>query len=143
MDARQRFVALRNRVLAFGLVGGIGFGIEAVILQGLSLIGVQPILGRAVSFPVAVTATWLLNKHFTFRDRPVTDRRAQYLLYLGGQLGGAAINICAFILTIRRWPALASQPVVPLMVGSALGLLFNYAWANAMVFKGTARSLAG
>jgi putative flippase GtrA len=135
MRYREKLVAFRNRVLAFGLVGGIGFAVEAVILQGLSYAGVQPIMGRAFSFPVAVTATWLLNKHYTFRDRPVAAGRTQYLLYVGGQIGGALINICAFVLTIRRWPALSTQPVVPLTVGSALGLIFNYAWANALVFK--------
>jgi putative flippase GtrA len=143
MSLQQRIVAFRNRAMAFGLVGSAGFAIEAVILQGLSLMGIQPIMGRGVSFPVAVTATWLLNKHYTFRDRPVTDSRTQYLLYLGGSLGGAAINLCAFILTIRRWPALSSQPIVPLIVGSALGLLFNYTWANTLVFKGTAPRLTG
>jgi putative flippase GtrA len=107
------------------------------------MIGIQPIIGRAVSFPVAVTATWLLNRRYTFRDRALTDGRSQYLLYVGGALGGAAINIVAFILTIRRWPWLASQPVLPLMVGSALGMVFNYTWANTLVFKGTATSPAG
>jgi putative flippase GtrA len=142
MEFRQKVVAFRNRVIAFGLVGGTGFAIEAVILQGLSMVGLQPIMGRAVSFPVAVTATWLLNKRYTFRDRVVTKGRSQYLLYVGGALGGAALNIAAFVLTIRRWPALASQPVLPLMIGSALGLVFNYTWVNMLVFKGTTASPA-
>lgn len=136
MRYREKLVAFRNRVLAFGVVGGVGFAVEAVILQGLSYAGVQPIMGRAFSFPVAVTATWLLNKHYTFRDRAVAAGRSQYLLYLGGQIGGALINICAFVLTIRHWPALSTQPIVPLMVGSALGLIFNYSWAHALVFRG-------
>jgi putative flippase GtrA len=143
MALAPKFVAFRSRVLAFGLVGGVGFAIEAVILQGLALIGVKPLLGRAVSFPVAVSATWLLNKRCTFRDRKITEGRSQYLLYVGGALGGAALNVLAFVLTIRHWPSLSSQPVLPLIVGSANGMLFNYAWVNTVVFKSSGTSPAG
>ena len=132
---RQTGTGLHKRILAFGATGGVGFAVDAGILQGLFVFGLSPLLARCVSFPVAVTATWLLNKHFTFRDRPDSGARSRYLLYVGGQVAGGLINFCAFVLTMRQWPALATRPIIPLMVGSALALLFNFTWDNALVFK--------
>lgn len=128
-------MSVKGRLVSFGAIGGVGFVVDAGILQGLYLLGTQPLLARCVSFPAAVTATWLLNRRFTFRDRPQANTRAQYLLYIGGQIAGALINMAAFVATIHYWPATAAKPLIPMVLGSALALVFNYTWANMLVFK--------
>jgi putative flippase GtrA len=56
------FASPMKRILWLGAIGGIGFVVDAGILQALFVRGIQPIIARCISFPVAVTATWLLNK---------------------------------------------------------------------------------
>ncbi len=125
----------KGRLISFGAIGAIGFAVDAGILQALFVFGIKPLLARCVSFPVAVTTTWLLNHYYTFSDRPQTASKSRYALYVTGQVVGALINVCAFMLTIRSWPTLSDRPVIPLMVGSALALVFNYTWANVVVFR--------
>jgi putative flippase GtrA len=138
----QPFSIVKTRILSFSAIGGIGFAVDAGILQTLFSFGIQPLMARGVSFPVAVTATWLLNKRYTFRDRPHSGPHSRYFLYVSGQIAGALVNVCAFVLAIRHWPTLSARPVIPLMVGSALGLIFNYTWANMLVFKKTSLTQA-
>jgi len=125
----------KRRLFAFGAIGGVGFAVDAGILQALYLLGIPPLLARCVSFPCAVTATWLLNRRFTFGDRPQANSRSQYALYVGGQIAGALINVAAFILTMHYQPSLSTRPLIPLVVGSATALIFNYMWANLFVFR--------
>lgn len=128
----------RRRLFAFGAIGGVGFAVDAGILQALYLLGIPALLARCVSFPCAVTATWLLNRRFTFGDRPKVNSRSQYALYVGGQIAGALINVAAFIATLHYRPSLSTRPVIPLIVGSATALIFNYMWANIFVFRAAA-----
>jgi putative flippase GtrA len=130
----RSLAGLKGRLVSFGAIGGIGFVIDAGLLQGLFSFGVQPLVARCVSFPIAVTATWLLNRRFTFRDRAQSGAHARYALYVGGQIIGALINVGVFVLTIRHWPQAAARPLIPMMAGSAIALLFNYSWANLLVF---------
>jgi len=127
--------SLKGRILSFGAIGGIGFVVDAGILQALFSLGVQPLIARCISFPVAVTATWLLNRRYTFRDRAQSGAHARYALYVGGQIAGALINVGVFVLTIRHWPETAARPLIPMMAGSAIALFFNYTWANLLVFS--------
>lgn len=129
------FASLKARILSFGAIGGIGFVVDAGILQALFSLGARPLIARCISFPIAVTATWLLNRRYTFRDRSQSGAHARYVLYVVGQVVGALINVGAFVLTIRHWPEVAARPLIPMMAGSALALIFNYTWANLLVFS--------
>ena len=117
-----------NRIMKFGMIGAIGFVIEAVILTILYREhGVNVLLARIMSFSAATLATWLLNRSFTFRetlaDRP---KHKEYSLYMAIQIGGASLNFLVFILLIMLFPTLGTIPVVPLAVGALFGFLFNY-----------------
>ena len=61
---------LIRQFLRFGVVGVIGFVVDAgtlAILLNLGL-GLGLYGGRVVSFLLAMTVTWALNRRFTFRD---------------------------------------------------------------------------
>jgi putative flippase GtrA len=131
------------RLLSFGLVGGVGFIVDGGILQVLySFAGMDAIAARAISFPSAVTATWLLNKRITFRDRNVQRRANRYALYFVGQILGALINVLVYVVAIRTWPTIAHRPLIPLAAGSAVAMFFNYAWANLLVFANRSSAAA-
>jgi putative flippase GtrA len=77
----------------------------------------------------------MTHNYYIFSDRPQTAAKSRYALYVAGQVMGALINVGVFMLTIWNWPTLSDKPVIPLMVGSALALVFNYRWANVLVFR--------
>jgi putative flippase GtrA len=71
-----------NQFLRFCAVGTVGFVIDAGILQLLVLgIGMSPYLVRIISFLVAASATWLMNRHYTFKveHRATHSEWARYI----------------------------------------------------------------
>ena len=87
---------------------------------------------RAVSFAAAVTVTWYGNRHWVFAR--TSNAAFEYGAYFGVQAVGAVINLGTYALIIAIFPALARVPVIPLSVGAAVALLFNYAGASRWVF---------
>jgi len=122
---------------AFVVVGGIGFVIDASILailvHGYSW---GDYTARLVSFAVAVTATWYLNRRYVFSARKTLDRRSEYSRYLVVQLIGMAINFLVYSLCIATVEIMDQWPVLALAVGSAVALFFNFLGARLFVFRG-------
>ena len=131
--------SLRSHSSAFGqfasfaAVGLAGFTVDAAILSALvHAQGWHHYSARAVSFAVAVTVTWYLNRNWVFSR--TSDRAREYGAYFGVQVVGAAINLGTYALVIALIPPLARLPVLPLAAGAALTLLFNYSAASRFVF---------
>ena len=122
---------------AFVVVGGIGFIIDASILAILVHGYVWgDYTARIVSFAVAVTATWYLNRRYAFSARKTLDRRSEYSRYLAVQLTGMAINFLVYSLCIATVETMDQWPVLALAVGSAVALFFNFMGARLFVFRG-------
>ena len=134
-----------RKLLAFGIVGTIGFGIEAALLSVLISIDWSPYPARLVSFPSAVTVTWLLNRRFAFSDRQTLgsghETGSQYLRYLLVQTLGALVNVSVFALVVAAEVPMAKHPVVALAIGSAAGLLVNFAGSELWVFPKNRRKV--
>lgn len=56
-----------TRFLRFVLVGGAGFAIDAGITYALILSGLSPGVARVPAIGLAMLATWLANRHFTYQ----------------------------------------------------------------------------
>ena len=87
--------ALLKKIFSFGIVGGVGFAVDAGVLTLLSSkMGVNVYLARLCSFTVAVFVTWMLNRKWVFKaDGPrTTTKTNEYLSYLTVQIVGALIN---------------------------------------------------
>jgi putative flippase GtrA len=122
---------------AFVVVGTAGFIVDATILA-LLVHGYQwgDYTARLVSFAVAVTVTWLLNRSYVFSDTRTHNRRSEYTRYLTVQGMGMAINFLIYTLCLISSPLMDRWPVLALAVGSAVALIFNYAGARIFVFTG-------
>jgi putative flippase GtrA len=122
---------------AFIVVGGIGFivdaGILAILVHGY---GWGDYTARGISFAVAVTVTWYLNRRFVFADGRTGNRKTEYTRYLGVQGTGMAINFLVYSLCIATNEMMDTWPVLALAVGSAVALIFNYAGSRLFVFTG-------
>jgi putative flippase GtrA len=122
-----------GRFASFAAVGLVGFIVDAAILSMLvHLVGWHHYTARAVSFTIAVTATWSVNRYWVFER--TRDSRREYGAYFGVQTVGAVINLGTYALVIAMIPSLARYPVLPLAAGAALALLFNYSAAGRWVF---------
>ncbi len=129
----------RRRFLRFALVGGVGFAIDASVLTLLvNGLGYDHYVSRAVSFALAVTATWLINRRWVFAAGMPTGR--EYSGYFAVQLLGAFINLGIYVLIIELLPPLAAIPVIPLACGAAVALIANFYLVRRFVFR---RVLAG
>lgn len=116
-------------------MGAVGFLVDAAVLQLLvSAAGWSAFAARALSFPAALTATFLLNRAWTFGALRLPAARA-YGAYGVIQALGALINLAVFSACLLAAPALYERPVVALGIGAIVALLFNFAAARRLVFR--------
>ncbi len=128
----------KTRLGRFLIVGSIGFGLDGGILTALTNgLGSDPYPARALSFAVAVTVTWALNRSWTFTGRKNTHPARQYGLYFVFQIIGALINLLVFALALEFLPLAARFPILALAAGSITALIFNYLAAKNLVFAST------
>lgn len=125
-----------RELLSFIAVGSVGFLIEAVILTALTTwAGWSPWQARIPSFFTAVFATWLLNRQHTFPERGLQRRSVEAFWYAAIQGGGVSINLLLFGATLAAFPELRHIPVIPLAVGSAGGLVFNFLMNSKVLYS--------
>lgn len=130
----RRFGAGYPRLFRFALVGGVGFIVDATVLTLLvNGLGYGHYVSRAVSFSLAVTVTWLLNRRWVFQAGSPTGR--EYSGYFFVQLIGAVINLGTYVLIIEMVPPLAAVPVLPLAAGAAVALLSNFLLARRFIYR--------
>jgi len=122
-----------RQFLAFSVVGILGFIVDSSVLYlGLEL-GLGLRSGRIVSYLVAVTATWVLNRRFTFgasRRRPAVE----WARFATTQLAGAMVNLGTYFALIAASSLVARFPVLGVAAGSLAGLAVNFIAARAFVF---------
>ena len=122
--------------LRFGVVGTIGFLVDAAVLTAMIALGLGRYWGRVVSYVAAATATFALNRAWTFRDRrgtgPVTAQWGQFLLV---NLVGFAANYGTYASLLGTVPLVAEHPVLGVAAGSLAGMLLNFALSRRLVFR--------
>jgi putative flippase GtrA len=132
----DRWSRLFTEILRFGIVGAIGFLIDSSILYLLTRNGMNPLVARCVSFPIALGTTWLLNSRWTFTaDQARLPRSDQRMRYAGTQLIGLIINYTTFAVALRLLGSTSLHAVLALAIASVLAMLFNFAGARYFVFR--------
>ena len=125
-----------SRFLRFALVGVVGFVVDAGVLQALiSLAGWGPIAARAVAIPVAVFATWLLNRTITFPDSHGGPVLASMARYAAVSAVGASVNFIVYSALVFASQAMAALPIVPLAIASIVALIVNYLGSKHFAFR--------
>lgn len=129
---------LDGHFMRFCCAGGMGFVIDFTVLKTVVHLGLNPIGARCVSFSVAVVATWLVNRAWTFKAQPAADRAAllkEFAGYLAVQSVGFAANFSVYTAMVVGIPALNGRLLPPAMAGTAVGMVVNYLGAKHLVFR--------
>lgn len=130
--------SLSAQFLRFGLVGVVGFLVDAGLLRLLLNAGFGYYGGRVISFLAAATTTWILNRSFTFRrDAPsaFAHPATEWLSYLGLMLIGGAANYGAYALAISSSETVRAHPELGVALGSLAGMAINFWTSKRMIFE--------
>jgi putative flippase GtrA len=128
---------MRNsrQLIWFCVVGSIGFVVDAVTVVAthdwLVVYG-----ARVLSFVVAVTVTWLLNRQFTFKGREAgVGILREYARYFGLMIAGGIVNYATYSLLAWQLDQSPLRLVMYVGAGSVAGLLVNYLGASKLLYR--------
>ena len=122
--------------LRFGMVGAAGFVVDYSTLRlVVAFSGLNAFEARMISFPVAVAATWLLNRAFTFRHPTVHGPLRQAATYVAVQCVGGCANIMVYSAVLILVPGLKHMLAIPLALGSIAGMFLNFFGSKHFAFK--------
>ncbi len=124
---------MQSQILRFLIVGSLGFVIDASILH-IAHLKFSLIISRLISFPVAVTCTWLLNRLFTFKSND-PNYKSEWTRYTLINTTGGIINFFGFILLIHHLPTLRNSPVLALGIATITSAVFNFYFSRRFAFR--------
>lgn len=126
---------LSLQLLRFGVVGTVGFLVDASTVVGLTrMVHLGPLPARILSFLVAASVTWKLNRHFTFA-RTGNNSYQEWGKYLMATALGGMVNVAIY----RYWISMAGTTTRDLVIGVALGslgaMVLNFLIAKKLIFR--------
>ena len=127
--------ALAAEFLRFGCVGVCGFVVDTAVVYALRApLGLYG--AGFVSYLVAATVTWLLNRVWTFRGRGDGEAvHRQWALFLLVNLAGLALNRGTYVALIATTPMAVAYPVIAVAAGAIAGMFVNFGLNRAFVFR--------
>ena len=130
-----------RRIGLFFIGGLIGFVVDAGIVQALvSLVHMDPYLGRVISFSCAATVTWIWNRHTTFADARGQHRwHVEWGRWMAAMTGGALVNYAVYALAVYESALVRRVPALGVALGSLVAAAFNFTSAQRWVFGGAGK----
>jgi putative flippase GtrA len=124
----------------FVAVGAVGFLVDAglfLLLHGSY--GLTIALARTMSASCSIGTTWTLNRRFTFATRRSTGWSAELGRYAAVQTAGLGVNFGVFVVALALSATMRAVPIAALALGAGTALVFNFASARTLAFRGEAR----
>jgi putative flippase GtrA len=130
-------MAWRRELVLFGLVGVLGFLVDAGIVQALVRRGgANPYGARIVSFLAAAATTWFFNRRYTFAGkRRYGSRRGELARYVFAMVGGFALNYGAYAACVWAFALVREWPAIGVAAGSLAGAALNFASSKYWIFR--------
>ena len=125
--------SIRQSFLRFALVGIGGFLVDAGVLTLALSLGADFYTGRVFSFFCAVTATWYMNRIYTFASEDPRLLR-EWGHFVSANAVGGLINFAIYALLVSTIGLFASYPVAAVGAGSVAGLSWNFIVSHQLVF---------
>lgn len=86
----ERFHRLAREVVTYGVVAIINTAIDFALFNGLISLGA--LKANTISTVVATTTSFLMNRHWVYRDRPKKALHHEYVQFFGVNLVGLVIQ---------------------------------------------------
>ena len=124
----------QQQFLRFAAIGAAAFIVDTAALYLVrGSLGLYA--GRIVSFLIAVTFTWAMNRRYTFRNAVYEPPIRQWFRFSAANGIGAAVNYATYAVLVTFVPAVAAMPVLGVAAGSIIGLGFNFIASKSWVFR--------
>jgi putative flippase GtrA len=129
----------QQQFLKFCFVGGVGFVVDAGTFTILTkLAGLDLVTGRLFSmFVFGMTSTYLLNRYLTFRAQRSTTMFREYLRFAMANIIGNLLNFTTHSLLVENLALFHRLPILGIVAGTAVGLVFNFTGSKYFVFRST------
>ena len=125
-----------KQLLTFCFGGFIGFIVDAGVLQVL-VVGLSGdrYTSRLISFLCAATATWIFNRHFTFKGPRRQTIVVEWMQYVFAMSWGFACNFAAYSALVYFLNLDGPWLIVAVGAGSLAGLGVNYTASRYWVYR--------
>lgn len=138
--AVQPFAQRHHELIKFAIVGGTTFIIDSVIFYTLKLtiLEPKPVTAKVIAGIVAVIASYVLNREWSFRHRGGRERHHEALLFFAFSAVGVVLSMAplwfsSYVLQLRA-PAVSltaeniADFVSAYLIGNLLQMAFRF-WA--------------
>jgi putative flippase GtrA len=127
-------LAVLGQFLRFGVVGTAGFVVDTAVVYSTRLwLGLYG--AGALSYVVAASANWLLNRVWTFRGQGSGPAHRQWALFMATNLVGFVLNRGTYAVLVTLSPVCAQNPVIAVAAGSIAGMFANFSLSRRIVFR--------
>jgi len=138
----QRLRTLAPEVVKFGIIGGLNVVVNAAVFNLLLLLPVfanGELKAKVLATAVAIVSSYFMNRHWTYRDRDKSAVHREFILFVGFNLAGLAIELAVMGIT-KYWLGMTDRLAlnVALFIGLALGTVFRFFTYRTFVFLHTA-----
>ena len=117
--------------IRFGLVGiintAVDLGVFTLLYRGVDL---DPLVANVIAFFLAVTNSYLLNHHWTFRRPDNAMSFSAYVRFVALNAGGLLIGTLAILLLGKYMPLEFAK-----LIAAGLTLLWNFTSSKLFVFN--------
>jgi putative flippase GtrA len=136
----QPYLQRHHELIKFAIVGGTTFVIDSAIFYTLKLtiLDSKPVTAKVIAGIVAVIASYVLNREWSFRDRGGRERHHEALLFfafsgVGVLLSMAPLWFSSYVLQLREpMVSLTAENVADFIsayiIGNLLQMAFRF-WA--------------
>lgn len=126
------FADRHHELIKFAIVGATTFVIDSAIFYTLKLtiLEPKPVTAKVISGVVAVIASYILNREWSFRDRGGRERHHEALLFFGFSAVGVLLSMGP--LWVSRYALHLQVPHVSLAVENIADFLSAYLIGNLL-----------
>jgi putative flippase GtrA len=121
-----------HELIKFAIVGGTTFLIDSVIFYTLKLtvLETKPVTAKIISGIVAVIASYILNREWSFRDRGGRERHHEALLFFG--VSGVGVLLSMAPLWFSSYVLELRVPMVSLTIENIADFVSAYIVGNLL-----------
>lgn len=134
----QRWQKLAPEAVKFAVIGGLNVIVNAVVFNLLLLLTVfqnGELKAKVVATSVAIVSSYFMNRHWTYKDRDKSAAHREFILFVGFNLAGLAIELAILGVT-KYWFGLTSWLAInaAFVLGLGLGTVFRFFTYRKFVF---------